>query len=101
MPRMQLDAWGNAVRLRAEQLQLAPLMALLTAVEIIPEQARQLISDLDPAGVLPLAEMNVGDVESIQGDWEFAASFRLGGGALVSTFCFCFVCFVCLFFSWP
>ena len=76
VPRLQLDGWGQALRLRATDVPLAPLADLV--VDSSPAQGRveEIVQKLDPAGSLSSLQLSIGDIGSPGEDWEVEARFR-------------------------
>ena len=76
VPRLQLDGWGQALRVRARDVPLAPLADLV--VDISPSQGRveEILRKLDPAGSLSTLQLSIGDIQSPGNDWEVEARFR-------------------------
>ncbi len=75
LPRLQLDAWGTAFRLRAADVQLSQLTDLALAQEAIPEGFHSLLATLDPAGDIAALRLSVADAENIAQQWEVEARF--------------------------
>ncbi|MCB1844195.1 MAG: hypothetical protein KDI09_14640, partial [Halioglobus sp.] len=75
LPRLQLDAWGNALRARAADVSLAPLNGLLLNSPALPDALRDVLSALDLSGELQALQVSVGDVAHPGRDWEVEANF--------------------------
>lgn len=76
IPRLQLDVWGSAARVRVEDVPLEPVGKIATTVTVIPETLRDILATLSPSGTLPSVQINVGDIHSPVQDWELDASFE-------------------------
>ncbi|GAB5453288.1 MAG: YhdP family protein [Halioglobus sp.] len=75
LPRLQLDAWGTALRLRAADVQLGQLTDLALEQKAIPEGFRSLLATLDPAADIAALQVSIGDPEDIAQQWEVEARF--------------------------
>jgi uncharacterized protein (TIGR02099 family) len=75
LPRMQLDAWGESLRVRSEELSLAPLSTLALALGALPEAVTGVLEVLQPAGNLSALELNIGDLGEPLTSWEVEANF--------------------------
>jgi uncharacterized protein (TIGR02099 family) len=75
VPRAQLDLWGEAMRVRAENLDLAPINALATGLAVAPPKLAEVFRILNPRGRLETFQLSVGDLSSPGADWELAANF--------------------------
>ena len=75
LPRLQVDAWGGALRVRSTDVPLAPINAIATSLEAIPDKLLALLRSLQPRGQLTALQINVGDIEQLAGDWEVEANF--------------------------
>jgi len=76
VPRLQLDTWGETLRLRAAGLALGPVVALARAVGPLPGPVRELLGELDPAGNIDRLQLSVSDSSAPLRDWELEANFR-------------------------
>ena len=52
LPRLQFDLWGQALRLRAEQVDLAPVNDLATSLALMPAALVEVLDTLRPRGTL-------------------------------------------------
>ncbi|MAT94753.1 MAG: hypothetical protein CME59_19445 [Halioglobus sp.] len=75
LPRLQLDSWGNSLRLRAADLSLQPLHAFAAGVESLPQNLREVFAALDPAGRVDALQISLGDANRPADDWEVEAEF--------------------------
>jgi uncharacterized protein (TIGR02099 family) len=75
LPRLQLDLWGQALRLRAEQVDLAPVNDLATSLALMPTALVEGLDTLRPRGTLDSLQLNIGNLSSPGRDWELAANF--------------------------
>lgn len=76
LPRVQLDVWEGALRLRASDVLLDPLNDLLQQMAVVPRALRDVVAALRPRGSLPVVQFVLGDVEQPASDWELEASFE-------------------------
>ena len=76
LPRVQLDVWGGALRLRADDVLLDPLNDLVKNMEAVPQRLRDALAALRPRGYLSSLQFILGDVEQPRTDWELAANFE-------------------------
>ena len=76
LPRVQLDVWGGALRLRAGDVLLDPLTDLVNDMEAVPQRLRDVLAALRPRGYLSSLQFILGDVEQPRTDWELAANFE-------------------------
>jgi uncharacterized protein (TIGR02099 family) len=75
LPRLQADFWGNALRLRARDVDLAPLNALVTGIDLMPGRLAEVFRTLSPRGALDRVQLYLGDIASPGIDWELEANF--------------------------
>ncbi|MCB1676593.1 MAG: TIGR02099 family protein [Halioglobus sp.] len=75
LPRLQLDAWGQALRLRSTAVALAPFTALLGEMESAPPLAADIAKALQPSGELRALQLSLGDIGQVARDWELEANF--------------------------
>lgn len=76
LPALQLDTWGDSIRLRTRNVPLAPLNALLVDLSLTPEAIADVFEVLDSRGELSLLQLNVADVQNPLDDWELSANFN-------------------------
>ncbi|MFT5709963.1 MAG: hypothetical protein ACI8QT_000650 [Halioglobus sp.] len=76
LPALQLDTWGDSVRLRTRNVPLAPFNALLVNLSLTPEAIADVFEVLDTRGELSLLQLSVADVQNPFDDWEFTANFH-------------------------
>jgi uncharacterized protein (TIGR02099 family) len=76
LPRLQVDAWGGALRVRSTDVPLASINAIATSLEAIPDKLLAVLRSLQPRGQLTTLQINVGDIEQLAGDWEVEANFE-------------------------
>ncbi len=76
LPALQLDTWGDSIRLRTRNVPLAPLNALLVDLSLTPEAIADVFEVLNSRGELSLLQLNVADVQSPLDDWELTANFN-------------------------
>lgn len=75
LPRLQVDFWGNALRLRARDIDLAPASALVAGLDLTPSGLAEVFRNLYPRGTLDFLQLNVGDIDSPAEDWELEVNF--------------------------
>lgn len=76
LPRMQLDAWGESLRVRAAGVSLAPINALALALGVLPETTVNVLETLQTSGKLSALELSVGDLGDPLSSWEVEANFE-------------------------
>lgn len=76
LPRVQVDVWGAAARVRLRDVPLAPVNQIATGIAIFPEALRDIFTTLSPTGMLPSVQINIGDISAPAQDWELDASFE-------------------------
>ena len=75
VPRVQLDARGATLRLRAAGLPLAPLSALAGDTEALPAAAREVIRTLSASGRLSSVQLDITDINTPLDDWTLRGDF--------------------------
>jgi uncharacterized protein (TIGR02099 family) len=75
LPRLQLDRWDNGLRIRASDLPLEPINAIISRQEAVPEALREVLIALHPRGLLPSLQARIGDMEHPADDWQVEANF--------------------------
>ncbi len=75
LPRAQLDFWGNALRLRARDVDLEPATALAAGLDLTPRGLADVLRILHPRGSLDFLQLNIGDLDSPVDDWELELNF--------------------------
>ncbi len=75
IPRMQMLARGETLKLQAQALSLAPLAELLANTNVFPPAGMEVLSVLQPQGVLTLLELDVTDISAPLVGWQLAANF--------------------------
>ncbi len=76
VPRLQLDGWGRAMRVRAADVAVGPLADLTANLSPVPARVAEVLESLDPGGSLSSLQLSIGDLESPGTDWEVEARFR-------------------------
>ena len=76
IPRLQLNAWGETLRLRATELPLEPLALIVAGLQPAPPAAKKLVRDLRPRGTLTALQVNIADVTSLAAGWDTQARFQ-------------------------
>lgn len=75
LPRLQGDFWGKALRLRMDDVQLAPLHGVISAIGVLPQGLADVSETLDPGGRLDALQVNISDWREFLADWEVNANF--------------------------
>ncbi|MCB1677771.1 MAG: TIGR02099 family protein [Halioglobus sp.] len=75
LPRLQLDAWGQALRLRSAAVSLGPVSALLGGMQAAPSFVTEIATALQPSGELTALQLSLGDIGRVARDWELEANF--------------------------
>ncbi len=73
--RLQVDSWGDSLRLRAQGLPLDGVGQLVQSVGSIPEALREVFAVLDPRGELERLELTLADRSEPARHWKLAANF--------------------------
>jgi uncharacterized protein (TIGR02099 family) len=76
VPRVQLDAWGETVRIRATEIPLAPLSAVLAGTDLASTAVADVLHILQPRGSLPALQLSVTDVGAPGEEWGLLANFQ-------------------------
>ncbi|MEM1112025.1 MAG: AsmA-like C-terminal region-containing protein [Pseudomonadota bacterium] len=76
LPKLQLDAWGDSLRLRAAQLPIAPLNQLVVASGKLPQKLQDVLETLNLGGYLPQVELNIADLAMPAQEWLLEANFE-------------------------
>ena len=75
LPRLQLDTWGNALRLRTDRFALQPINTILTAQDAFTSSVREVFAALQPRGDVSALQLRIGDVFHAADDWQLEANF--------------------------
>jgi uncharacterized protein (TIGR02099 family) len=75
LPRVQLDAWGDSLRLRTESVSLASLNRALVDLPFIPHGLQDTLKILQPDGDLSALELLVADINKPSREWGVRANF--------------------------
>lgn len=76
IPRVQMSARGETLKLQAQALPLAPLSELLAGTNVLPAAGMEVLSLLQPAGTLSALELDVTDISAPLAGWQLAANFE-------------------------
>lgn len=76
LPRLQMDVWGLAARVRMVDVPLGPLNTIASSIDLVPENLRQIFATLAPSGQLSALQVSVGDINNPTQDWEIEANFE-------------------------
>jgi uncharacterized protein (TIGR02099 family) len=76
IPRLQLDQWGQSLRLRAADVDLAPVSALAAGLEQAPAPLGDVLGTMAPRGRVAAVQLSVADVAAPGADWGLQARFE-------------------------
>lgn len=76
VPRLQLDAWGETLRVRAEDFPLGPTGTIAADTDFVSAAAAGVLRTLRPGGSLPTLQLHVADIGAPAEDWEVLANFH-------------------------
>jgi uncharacterized protein (TIGR02099 family) len=76
VPRLQLDTWGNALRVRTSGFALASINTILTQQVAVSETLREVFSTLQPRGDLSALQLNIDNIYQPSDQWQVAANFE-------------------------
>jgi uncharacterized protein (TIGR02099 family) len=76
LPRLQLDVWGQALRVRATEVPLEPVSTMVIGTEAAPPALVKVFEQLQPRGILGSLQLSLGDFGRPAEDWEVEARFR-------------------------
>ncbi len=75
VPRLQVDLWGDSLRLRAEQVPLAPTSLLYARLPATPPALAQALDVLAADGQLQRVEFSLDDLNAPARGWQLSANF--------------------------
>ncbi len=76
LPRLQLDTWGGAMRLRSTDVALAPINDIVTSLDALQVALADVFRVLRPRGTLSSLQFSMGDIAVPAKDWEAKANFE-------------------------
>lgn len=76
LPRLQLDLWGDSLRLRGSGLPLADSSELLSEARLLPPALAAAMTELTPAGQLGALQLYLEDVTSGSRGWTLDLGFE-------------------------
>ncbi|GAB3286504.1 YhdP family protein [Parahaliea aestuarii] len=76
VPRLQLDSWGDSLRLRGESVPVGPLNQLFAGLGTTPPELADAMQVLDARGLLQRLELSLDDRHNPRRGWQVAANFR-------------------------
>lgn len=76
LPRVQLDVWDTSLRVRASELELAPLNSLFVGFETLPDSWTGVFRDLQLQGDVSSLQMSIADISAPAQDWALEANFE-------------------------
>lgn len=74
--RLQLDTWGEALRIRATDVPLESIGTIASGMEAVPETLVDVLRVLHPRGDVPSLQLSLGDLAVPGGDWTLEANFH-------------------------
>ncbi|MEP5568514.1 MAG: AsmA-like C-terminal region-containing protein [Halioglobus sp.] len=75
IPRVQLDSWGDSLRVRTSSLELEPFNLLMQGLPSMPETLRSVFATLAPRGELSALQVSFGDVSQPLSEWDVEGNF--------------------------
>ncbi|MFV0276016.1 MAG: YhdP family protein [Parahaliea sp.] len=75
VPRLQVDMWGDSLRLRGERVPVGPASQLFAALDTTAPALAEALAVLEPRGLLSHLEISLDDRRSPGRDWQLAANF--------------------------
>lgn len=75
VPRLQLDSSTADLRLRAADVPLEPIAAILARQQAVPDALREACAALRPRGRLPSLQARIGDIDHPADEWEMETNF--------------------------
>lgn len=79
LDRLQLEGWGEALRLSLKDVDLAPIGQVIASLDIVPEHLRDIATALALRGEVPALRIAIGDAYKPLDDWEIEANFEALG----------------------
>ncbi len=76
LPRLQVDSWGDSLRLRATDVQLAQVNALVTGLASVPQNLVDVLETLRPEGQLQRVQFSLDDYADLAEGWSLEANFE-------------------------
>ena len=76
VPRVQVDGWGDSLRVRAQKLDLAAVNQLLVDSGTMPEGLSSVLEILSPRGELATIEYSIEDTSQLTDGWQVTANFE-------------------------
>lgn len=76
LPRLQVDAWENALRVRTGGFPLEPINAILTNQDAFSQTLREVFIELHPRGHLSALQLEVDNIAQPSENWQIAANFE-------------------------
>ena len=76
VPRVQVDGWGDSMRVRAQKLDLTAVNQLLIDSGTMPEGLSSVLDTLAPQGQLATIEYSIEDTSQLSTGWQFTANFE-------------------------
>jgi uncharacterized protein (TIGR02099 family) len=75
IPRLQVDSWGDSLRLRAAGMDIGPLNAMAIELGSMPQGLSDVFTILQPAGRFPLLQFHLEDYREPAQGWTLEARF--------------------------
>jgi uncharacterized protein (TIGR02099 family) len=75
VPRLQVDVWGDSLRLRGRDLPLAETAELVSTAGILPTALTDVLQELDPRGALRELQFSMDDMTAEARGWDLSLAF--------------------------
>ncbi len=75
LARLQLDIWGDSLRVRSQNVPLAAINALVVDMSLTPPAIADVFQVLNTRGELNSVQVDIADTHSPGDDWQVSASF--------------------------
>ena len=75
IPRLQLDAWGNSLRLRTAAMELEPFNLMLQQLPGMPATLQSVFATLAPRGELTALQVGLGNYTDPMSEWDVEGNF--------------------------
>jgi uncharacterized protein (TIGR02099 family) len=76
LPRLQVDAWGDSLRVLAGEVALAPLSEFALGLPGVPATLAEVFTTLAPAGDVQRLELSLADLSQPTAEWQVEANFN-------------------------
>ena len=75
LPRLQIDSWGDSLRLRATEVQLAQVNTIVAGLAALPPKLADVLQTLQPEGWLRRLQFSLDDYRDLSRGWTLEANF--------------------------